>query len=200
MTSHMRRWRLNDGAREQQGLRKLPGPGAKNESQVKRQDGNVGEESKAIWEEASEEAALGQWHRLIDHSCTLWTGISLVCLGMGDSNHQLLMLKYLGSAGKSCSTHSYNKVGTCYIKFYRFNRTRNKQGIVWFIENMKGNFAYVKGTRRCEQSLGYTYRNSSTPFQSEETNYIYIECFKYWKHEGKNIAKLLLGYDTSGGA
>jgi hypothetical protein len=48
MTSHMRRRHLNDGAREQQGLRKPPGPGAKNESQVKRQDGNAGEESKAI--------------------------------------------------------------------------------------------------------------------------------------------------------
>jgi hypothetical protein len=102
------------------------------------------------------------------------------------SNHQLLMSKYLGSAGKSCSTHNCNKVGTCHIKFYRFNRTRNKQGIVWFIENMKENFVFVKGTLRCEQSLGYTYHNSSTPFQSEETNHIYLKCFKYWKHERKN--------------
>jgi hypothetical protein len=109
------------------------------------------------------------------------------------------MSKYLGSAGKSCSTYSYNKVGTCHIKFYRFSRTRNKQGIVWFIENMKKNFAYVKGTLRCEQSLGYTYCNSSTPFQSEETKHINwaLQILKTWR---KNIAKLLFGYDTSGGA
>jgi hypothetical protein len=108
------------------------------------------------------------------------------------------MSKYLGSAGKSCSTHSCNKVGTCHIKFYRFSRTRNKQGIVWFIENMKKNFAYVKGTLRCEQSLGYTYCNSSTPFQSEETKHINwaLQILKTW---GENITKLLFGYDTSGG-
>ena len=48
----------------------------------------------------------------------------------GHSKHQLLMSKYLGSAGKSCSTRSCSKDETCRVKINGFNRTRNKRGAV----------------------------------------------------------------------
>jgi len=39
----------------------------------------------------------------------------------GHNKHQLLMSKYLGSAGKSCSTRSCSKDETCRVKINRFN-------------------------------------------------------------------------------